>query len=307
MCTEGVTSRRWLLLQPALLVGVRLVWLAALFALSACSRTAQLGVADYASLHLRKACMRAERPGPAGGIDRLMTRHDIPVSLRTPVNYDPTLAHPLLVVFAPGAYDRFASEAFYGLTREATTAGFIIAYPDHVKLSLRAFEELGQVPALVAIKWCVDSSRVYFAGHSDGGTPSAAVTFLGKSALPPRAVAISAAGIRREDLQQYACPPPLSVLVIHSRSDELFTPPAYGEDPARWWAACNKCELVPATRDRDGCVEYNGCALAVRTRYCEPQAGHRQWPVRNAALLAFFSAPTEPAGSASSQRLAPPP
>ncbi len=285
-----------------------LLLLAVLFALSACSRARpELGTADYASLHLSKSCSAADRPGPAGGVDRLITRHDIPFSVRTPVNYNGTLAHPLLVVFAPGGYHRFASEDFYGLTREATAAGFIIAYPDHLKLSMRAFEELGQVPALVTARWCVDSNRVYFLGHSDGGTTAAAVTFLGASEPRPRAVAISAAGIRRQDLEQYACPAPMSVLVVHSRTDELFALPAYGKDPAGWWAACNGCQSVPGAVDGEGCVEYGGCALAVRTRYCEGHTPHRQWSVPTAALLAFFAGSIASEGSRSAQSFAPSP
>ena len=286
-------------------VGISLVLLAVVSALSACSRAPPLGAADYASLHLRKACSAVDKPGPAGSVDRITNRYDIRVSVRTPVNYDGTLAHPLLVVFAPGGYHRFASEDFYGLTRSATAAGFIIAYPDHLKLSMRAFEELGHVPALVAGRWCVDSSRIYFAGHSDGGTTSAALAFLGTPELRPRAVAISAAGIRRQDLEQYACPPPMSVLVVHSRIDELFALPAYGKDPARWWASCNKCQPVPGAVDQEGCVEYDGCAPGVRTRYCEVQTPHRQWSVANAALFAFFAGPTEPPGSSSPHGLAP--
>jgi len=283
-----------------------LVLLAVLSLLSACSRTPpQLGAADYASLHLRKSCSAADRPGPAGSVDHIASPYDIRVSVRTPVNYDGTLAHPLLVVFAPAGYHRFASEDFYGLTRAATAAGFIIAYPDHLKLSMRAFEELGHVPALVAARWCVDSNRIYFAGHSDGGTASAALAFLGTSELRPRAVAISAAGIRRQDLEQYACPPPMSVLVVHSRTDEMFALPAYGKDPARWWAACNKCQPVAGAVDKEGCVEYGGCAPTVRTRYCEVQTGHRQWSVPDAALFAFFAVSTEPAGSGAPHGLAP--
>ena len=46
------------------------------------------------------------------------------------------------MLFAPGGKHRYESERFYALTRPATGAGFIVAYPDHLRLSLRAFEEL---------------------------------------------------------------------------------------------------------------------------------------------------------------------
>lgn len=257
--------------------------------IAGCSRTApELGNADYAALQLSATCAPNEKPGPAGATDRLRTARGVAYSIRTPRNYDPLRAHPLLVVYAPAGRHRFSSEAFYRLTGAATAAGFIVVHPDHLKLSMQAFDELGQIPTLVAERWCVDRARIYLTGHSDGGTSAAALTFLAKSRPPPRAVAISAAGIRAEDLQNHGCPPPLSVMVVHSRADDLFPPPAYGEDAARWWAACNRCQPVPATRDEDGCAEYRGCAPGTRTRYCEVDNAHNEWPNVNPAVLRFF-------------------
>jgi polyhydroxybutyrate depolymerase len=265
--------------------------------LASCSRAVpELEAADYAALRLPAACARSEKPGASGASDRLRTVSGIAYSIRTPSNYDPTRAHPLLVVYAPAGRHRFASEAFYRLTAAATAAGFIVVHPDHLKPSLRAFDELGRIPALVAEGWCVDRGRVYLAGHSDGGTTAAALAFLGKSQPPPRGVAISAAGIRAQDLQRYPCPPPLSVMVVHSRADAPFPPPAYGEHAARWWAACNRCEPT-AARDEDGCAEYRGCAPGARTRYCETDTAHQDWPGVNRAIVRFFST-AAPAGPA---------
>lgn len=269
-------------------------------ALAACSPAPPaLGTADYSALHLNRACLPSPQGRSTGVDDHVATPGGIAVSVRAPRNYDGTLAHPLLVAFAPAGHARSASERFYGLTREATAAGFIVAYPDHLPLSRRTFEELGRVAAAVATSWCVDSSRVYLAGHSDGGTASAALTFLGAAAPRPRALAISAAGIRREDLDQYACPEALAVLIVHSRRDERFPPPAYGRDASRWWAACNRCQPVPGAADVEGCIEWSGCANGVRTRYCEVDTSHAEWPIRAAALLAFFSASTRNPGAAS--------
>src|SRR5262249_28878795 len=222
--------------------------LAACAALAACSRAPPaVGTADYAALHL-KACSPSREGRSAGADEQVATPGGIAVAVRAPGNYDGTLAHPLLVAFAPAGYERSASERFYHLTRDATAAGFILAYPDHLPLSRRTFAELGHVVAAVAASWCVDTSRVYLAGPSDGGTASAALASRG-TVPPPRAVAISAAGIRGEDLERYACPEPVSVLVVHSRRDERFPPPAYGRDASRWWAACNRCQSVPSAAD----------------------------------------------------------
>jgi polyhydroxybutyrate depolymerase len=249
----------------------------------------ELGTADYDALDLPAGCADRGREGPAGGANRLLTSHAIPFSVRTPANYDGTRAHPLLVLYAPGGQHRFASEQFYALTLQATSAGFIVAYPDHLRLSMRGFDELAQVPTLVAQRWCIDEHRVYLAGHSDGGSTAAAITFLGKSALPPSALVVSAAGIRKQDLEAYACAQPISVMVIHSREDELFTLPAYGKDAAYWWAHCNRCESTLGQSGDDGCARFKGCADATSTIYCETLGSHAQWPSANASrLLAFL-------------------
>jgi len=255
----------------------------------ACSPPApDLGTADYGAPPSAEGCAPGTKVGPAGGANRILTSHEIPFSVRTPANYDATRAHPLLVLYAPGGKHRFDSEEYYALTRQVTSAGFIVAYPDHLRLSMRAFDELAQVPALVARQWCVDAHRVYLAGHSDGGSTAAAIAFLGKSSLPPSAIVVSAAGIRRQDLEAYACPRPVSVMVIHSREDALFPLPAYGHDAAEWWASCNGCEQPAGPPDGNGCVHYQGCTDGVQTRYCETTGEHAQWSPDNASKLLGF-------------------
>jgi polyhydroxybutyrate depolymerase len=248
----------------------------------------ELGNADYKTLEFAARCAAGEKPGPAGQYDGLATTGGIRLGVRTPRNYDASRAHPLLVVFAPAGYGRVRSEQFAGLTPAATGQGFIVAYSDHRQLAAATFDELGQIPALVARHFCVDQRRIYFAGHSDGGTSAAAVTFLGKSALAPAAIAVSGAGIRKQDLEGYACPAPVSVMVMHSRNDKLFPLPAFGSGAAQWWAACNRCAPAPQASGQDGCVSFASCADGVVTRYCERAEEHAQWPANNEALLAFF-------------------
>jgi polyhydroxybutyrate depolymerase len=265
------------------------VWLA-LLPLAACGPApVELGTADYAALDLPARCGSGEKPGPAGEDNRLSTAGGIRLGVRTPRNYDPTRAHPLLVVFAPAGHGRVRSERFAGLTRGATARGFVVAYADHRPLARATFDELGKVPALIAARWCVDERRVHFVGHSDGGTAAAAVAFLRTSTLPPAGLVISAAGIREQDLAQYACPPSLSVMLVHSREDQLFPPPAFGVGAARWWAACNQCGSH-MQRSAEGCQEYAGCAEGRRTLYCETSDAHTRWPALSDTMLDFLAA-----------------
>jgi polyhydroxybutyrate depolymerase len=270
---DGRRARAWAL--AALGVGL----------LAACSKEpAVLGDADYARLQLPAACNGRE--GAAGATNLVETSGGLRFSVRTPRNYDATRAHPLLVVFAPAGFDRFRSERYAGLTTAATAAGFIVAHADHIELVMESFAQQGEIASQVAERWCIDPTRISFAGHSDGGSSAAAVTFLGRSNLAPAAAVVSASGIRAVDLAQYACPGPVSVLILHSRDDERFPPPEFGAGPARWWADCAACapHTPPAVQ---GCVEYAACRRGNRVRYCETTGSHEQWPAANDELLGF--------------------
>ena len=254
----------------------------------------ELGTADYAALQLHRGCVAGAKPGSSGATDAVAVAEKVRYSVRTPRNYDATIAHPLLVVFAPAGYARHASERYYGLTHAATAAGFVVAYPDHLGLSMRAFQALGNLPSTVSAQWCIDESRVYFAGHSDGGTNSAAVAFLHTSPLAPRALFISGAGISGQDLALYPCPAPLSVMTVHSSRDSRFALPDYGKAAAQWWARCNHCSEETLQSPFVGCVEYAGCAEHASTAYCEVSTAHADWPPVNAHLLRFFAESARP-------------
>lgn len=264
---------------------------------SACSPPqVETGQVDYAQHAFPALCAPGAKSGAAGVTNRIDTRGGLRVSVRTPANYDSTVAHPLLIVYAPGGHHRYQSEELAKLTTAATSRGFVIAYPDHVTLKLASFKLLGEVPETVASNWCVDPARIYATGHSDGGLASEAVVFLNTSTLPIAAIVASGAGIRGQDLSELTCPTPRPVMIIHSRNDELFPPPAYGTEAANWWATCNRCEVDSASTDTGGCINYRGCAAGAPTRYCQTEGPHRSWHGLNAAMLEFLAAPAVSAG-----------
>jgi polyhydroxybutyrate depolymerase len=225
------------------------------------------------------ACAAGARPGAAGESAAEATPAGTRYMVKTPANYDSTRAHPLIVVFAPHGVNRLLSERFVGLTRAATRAGFVIAYADSRPLGAKILEDLGRIPALVAGRWCIDERRVFFTGHSDGGTAATALVVLRQS-LSPAAIAPSAAGFRGVDLAAYACPPRVAVMVEHGRNDELF--PGFGREAADWWAACNGCSGTPEPRS-DGCLVYPSCSPGG-----EGAGRHLDWPGNNQRLLEFF-------------------
>ena len=233
-------------------------------------------------------CDPGIRSGGAGASNDEKTSTGIRYMIKTPLNYNSSIAHPLLMVYAPGGRNRYESEEYMPFTREATAAGLIVAYADHRAMTTDTIEKLAGIPALIEKKWCIDHKRIFLTGHSDGGTVAMAIAFMTGTKHIPAAIAPSAMGIRGEDLKSYQCPNPLPVMVMHSGQDTHF--PGYGKEAIQWWAACNGCDTASPEKDVDGCLAYKGCQNNVATRYCEGTGGHPTWPEKNKAVIDFFKA-----------------
>ena len=252
----------------------------------AVDRGTMLGEAVYAVDDNTRRCEPGTKPGPAGASNDEKTSAGIRYMVKTPANYNSNMAHPLLMVYAPGGRNRYESENYIYITQEATAAGFIVAYADNRRLSPEAIEELAEIPGLIEKKWCIDKKRIFLTGHSDGGTVAMGIAFLKGTKHIPAAIAPSAVGIRGEDLKGQSCPKPLPVMVMHSSRDSLF--PGYGKEAIQWWATCNGCDTASPVKDSDGCVTYKGCKNNVTTSYCEGTGTHREWPGKNKAIIEFF-------------------
>lgn len=219
-------------------------------------------------------------------VDNIKTNAGANYNLRTPSNYNNTIAHPLIVVYAPAGTSANKSERFVHLTQAATQAGFIVAYAKNVRLSVKSIEILASIPQDIQQKWCIDPARIYYTGHSDGGSIANAQAFLPSITNKPTAIAPSAAGMDTEGLKLYACPSPLPVMVFHNSGDSHFKD--YGKQAADWWADCNQCSPELSAPDENGCRAYTNCPSTAKTYYCEGPGGHSVWPNKNAVLLDFF-------------------
>ena len=231
-------------------------------------------------------CNPGAKVGRVGATNDEKTPSGIRYMVKIPTSYNASVAHPLLMVYAPARTNRYESEDFVRLTEEATAAGFVVAYADHRSLTPKTIEELAEIPGLIEKKWCIDKKRIFLTGHSDGGTAAMAIAFINGTKHIPAAIVPSAAGIRGEDLKAYQCPTPLPVMIVHSSQDSLF--PGYGKEAIQWWAACNGCDTAGLVKDADGCVTYKGCTNNVTTRYCEGTGTHSEWPGYNRAIIEFF-------------------
>jgi polyhydroxybutyrate depolymerase len=239
------------------------------------------------------ACPAGTKDGPAQAVDGELTPMGRDYNVRPPPGYDPTIAHPLLAVYPGAGGDADAMEGFTGLTADAHARGYIVAYMSHPG-SLSdpgVIEDMGQMPALIATRWCVDEAAVFYTGHSDGGSVATILPLLD---VTPRAAAIapSAAGINSAYVNASSCPGfPVPAMVIHSTGDTLFPVPDFGLAAADFWAGCGGCgELgMPGP---DSCAAYAACSGA-NVAYCETTGGHATWYGLNAAMLDFFDAAVE--------------
>ena len=68
-------------------------------------------------------CAAVEVPGLSGIRDNETSENEVRLSVRTPANYDPTIKHPLLMIYPGAGQRRFVSEHFTGFTLEATAEG----------------------------------------------------------------------------------------------------------------------------------------------------------------------------------------
>jgi polyhydroxybutyrate depolymerase len=231
------------------------------------------------------ACAAGDKPGAAGVVDGERTEQGADYNLRTPANYNPRIAHPLIVVYAPLRSSAAGNEWFTRLTRVATAAGFIVAYAQSRSLRIPSIVDLGTIPGRIAAKWCIDTERIYLTGQWQGGSVVTALAALEQTRGLAAAIAPSGAGFTGEDMEALSCPDPLPVMVMHSKDDELY--PGFGPPAAKWWASCNRCEAEPRALAK-GCVAYPNCAKGVATLYCEGGGEHVRWFERNTRVIDFF-------------------
>lgn len=262
------------------------------FLATACTENSappQIEPYTYSSVSTAARCEAGARIGQAGVSDGESSAEGLRYHVRTPSNYDATIAHPLLMVYAAAGQSGPASERMTGLTSMATASGFVIVYADYRPLGIPGIEQLGTIPGSVAKKWCIDEQRVFVTGHSDGGTAAVALAVLEKTKKVPAAIAPSAAGWTGKDLEAYQCPASIPVMVMHGVNDSLF--PGWGAQTSAWWAACNGCDAVKTKKVEGGCVAYQGCRPGGATLYCEGAGSHRDWPNLNRVMIEFFAHP----------------
>jgi poly(3-hydroxybutyrate) depolymerase len=153
---------------------------------------------------------------------------------------------PLVVALHFATGDGAAMEQATGLTPEARRAGFSVAYPTAAGADgfwrPTDLPKLRRTIAAIESKACVDRSRLYLVGWSNGGGAAARAACTMAGSIAALALFAPAVSVRR-------CHParPVSVLEIHGTADPLV---AYRKGRAfiRGWARRDGCRRTPAVK-----------------------------------------------------------
>lgn len=234
-------------------------------------------------------CPDGSRPGPSGKANDQKTSAGLMFNLRTPSDYKPTAARPLIVVYSPNGGDRNITEGFMMLTTPALARGNIIAYADHLTPSNADVDKAFGMMKEITERWCVDTNRIYGVGHSDGAT------VLNKLAAnlpgPPMVAAIApnASGNTVPAGAGCSMQAPFGAIVMHSSGDTVF--PGKGKPLADWYVRCMECDATPKPKLPNGCIPFGGCRDGVQVEYCEATGPHASFPTALAGhILDFFAA-----------------
>jgi polyhydroxybutyrate depolymerase len=248
-----MTTSRWLVV--ALLVPVLVVPL-----LAACDAPRRTGV--------------PAEPTRTAGSTVTVNLDDRPFQLHVPRGYDPARKAPLVVLLHGYQASAAVQEGYFKLTAESDRRGFLYAMPDGTqngegKRFWNATEaccdfygsgvdDSGYLHRLldrVKSRYAVDTTRVYFVGHSNGGFM--AYRMACEHATEVTAV-VSLAGAMAADAARCAPARPVSVLQIHGTADQtiLFA----GGSTSRPYPSV--ATTLGRWRQYDGCTDQTDPATA---------------------------------------------
>jgi len=160
-------------------------------------------------------------------------------------------------------------------------AGWQIAEGELDDRDLRLFDAL--LPRLEK-RYCVDPSRVYSTGFSNGAMLSNLLGCLRGEKL----AAIAPVGGKGPDAEQ--CGPPVPVRLTHGKADERV-PYADALATAKRWAEINGC-AGSVDAKAEGCVRVARCKAPVEI--CTLPGGH-EWPKEiSPRLIEFLKAQSRP-------------
>ncbi len=235
-----------------------------------------------------------------------------------PASYDPTQPTPLVLSLHGFASNPRQQEGFSNWDMLADAEGFVVVYPagtgfpqrwnsglfDQAEDAVNDVQFLSELIDQVATDLCIDLSRVYINGLSNGG----GMSYRFACEMADKVAAFG--GVAGAYNSFGACTPsqPMPVILFHG-TDDPIVPYTGGEsgDPsgsvfpsvpdfAAEWGAINECAATPETiGDLPASVEgirYTGCAADVQVLFYTILGGGHTWPGTGEPIPAFIAGVT---------------
>jgi polyhydroxybutyrate depolymerase len=210
--------------------------------------------------------------------------------VHVPASYDPTKRTPLVVDIHGRTQNASGEMSLTHSIAKSDAAGFIAIYPESITTptswnsgtccepaNTLDIDDTGFFRKLLdeaEAKLCIDSSRIYMMGMSNGGYQSHRMG----CELSDRVAAIGpVAGL----LLFQGCAPTraMPVMMVNGTSDAL-TSYQFVDEAVDFWRAKNKCTTMSTTFQNGAatCVTHGGCTNGADVVLCTINGGGHQWP-----------------------------
>jgi len=210
--------------------------------------------------------------------------------VHVPASYQPSKRTPL-VINLHGRTSNASQQVWLShMIPKSDAAGFIVMHPESMTsptswnsgggccdpAAQQNVDDAGFIRKLLdeaEAKLCIDTSRVYVTGLSNGG-------YLAHRIACDMADRVAAIG-PVAGLLQGTCAPtkPMPVMLVHGTADTLVD---YSWVPStvNYWKAKNQCTTMATTftNGAASCVTYGGCTAGADVVLCTITGGGHQWP-----------------------------
>lgn len=209
--------------------------------------------------------------------------------LFVPAAYDASRPTRLVFVFHGLGGDGDQIRGYFGFEKEAAGEALFV-YPDGVAQPEAGGETawaLGDVAFFdamlseISASHCVDTARVFAAGHSYGAYMSNLVGCERGNVV--RAIAPVSGGIVAG-----TCKGPVAAWLAHGDSD-LIVPQSEGIAARDHWTLANGCAKTSKPTSPSPCITYDGCTPGHPVTWCSFSGGHYPLPAyTQQAIWGFF-------------------
>lgn len=260
-----------------------------------------------------------EGPGGQGGGEggAAPIGGDRPVDVFVPSSYDGTTAVPLVILLHGYSASGNIQELYFKLQNQAEEKGFLYVHPDGLKDAQNnqywnatdaccdfggsGVDDSGYLASLVdeiSAQYAVDSKRVYFVGHSNGGFMSYRMACDHADKI---AAIVSLAGAMPFDTS--VCQPsgPVAVLQIHGTADDTIlydggstlSPYPSAQESVDAWISSNGCDTAADTSapplDLDNGLAGDETLVSQWKSGCQPGGSVELWTIQGGGHIPALS------------------